>query len=223
VTALLRYQAGILFRSHRWIFPLIAYTVLISVGAGSSQSLGDGLDFSAAMLLPVAALLTRSMLTAEPPEARACVAAATGPARAQLSALLAALVGSGLLALAGAGYELATSAHVARMLSHSPGKVAATLGAGLGTAVVCAFVGCAVAALFNPPVIRHQATALLGTIAAVVAALASNVSPAAAALRGSGAADQASAWPTGVPLLAAAFLLVVSWALSVWLAARRGS
>jgi hypothetical protein len=222
VTALLRYQAAILFRSHRWIFPLIAYTVLISVGAGASQTLGDGLDFSAAMLLPVAALLTRSVLTAEPPAARACVAAATGPARAQLAALLTALAGSGVLALAGAGYELATSGHVARMLSHSPGKVAAALGAGLVTAVVCAFVGCAVATLFNPPVIRHQSVSLLGTIAAVVAALVSNVSPAAAALRGSGAADLASAWPTGAPLLAAAFLLVVSWAVSVWLAARRG-
>jgi hypothetical protein len=32
MSALLRYQAGILFRSHRWIFPLILYVLLISVG-----------------------------------------------------------------------------------------------------------------------------------------------------------------------------------------------
>ena len=33
MTALLRYQAAILLRSHRWIFPLIAYGLLIAVGA----------------------------------------------------------------------------------------------------------------------------------------------------------------------------------------------
>ena len=32
MTALLRYQAANLFRSQRWIFPLIAYALLISVG-----------------------------------------------------------------------------------------------------------------------------------------------------------------------------------------------
>ena len=31
--ALLRYQAAILLRSNRWIFPLIAYGVLILTGA----------------------------------------------------------------------------------------------------------------------------------------------------------------------------------------------
>jgi hypothetical protein len=44
MSALLRYQAGILFRSHRWIFPLILYVLLISVGGvGGTEPLGDGL------------------------------------------------------------------------------------------------------------------------------------------------------------------------------------
>ena len=41
--ALLRYQAAILLRSHRWIFPLIAYVLLIAVGAaGAGAGAGDG-------------------------------------------------------------------------------------------------------------------------------------------------------------------------------------
>ena len=74
--ALLRYQAAILLRSHRWIFPLIAYGLLVAVGGEGSTPLAEGLGWSAAMLVPVVALLTRSMLTAEPDAARAVVAAA---------------------------------------------------------------------------------------------------------------------------------------------------
>lgn len=35
MSALLRYQAANLFRSHRWIIPLIAYALLISVGGAA--------------------------------------------------------------------------------------------------------------------------------------------------------------------------------------------
>jgi hypothetical protein len=87
VIALLRYQAAILVRSNRWIFPLIAYGVLILTGAAGGRPAGppwlplaDGLDWSAAMLIPVLAFLTRSMLTAEPDASRAGVAAAASPA-----------------------------------------------------------------------------------------------------------------------------------------------
>ena len=213
--ALLCYQSALLFRSHRWIFPLIAYGLLISVGgAGSgSQALPDGLDWSAAILVPVVALLTRSMLTAEPAAARACVSAARGPARAQLAALTTAFAAGAVLGLAGAGYEVVTSGHKAALL--------APLTAGLGKALVCALVGSAVATLFNPPLIRHAAAALLATIGAVVVALVSSVSPASASLRGNGATIQSAAWPAGLPLLAAFALAGVSWAVSCWLAGRR--
>jgi hypothetical protein len=224
VIALLRYQAAILFRSHRWVFPLISYVLLISVaGVGQKQPLSDGLDWSAAMLLPVVALLTRSMLTAEPRAARECVAAAAGPGRAQLAVLTAALAGGVLLALAGAGYEMVTTGDVAALAARHPGLLASMLGAGLGKAVICVFVGSAVGTVCNPPVIRHQSVALLATIAAVVVALVSSVSPASAALRGSGAAIQSASWPAGVPLLVAAALLAMSWLVSARLAARRGN
>jgi hypothetical protein len=223
VIALLRYQSANLLRSHRWILPLIAYALLISVGGTGSgpqatafmraRALADGLDWSAAVLVPVVALLTRSMLTAEPSAARACVAAARGPARAQLATLIAAFAGGAVLGLAGAAYELATCGHKTALL--------VPLAEGLGKALVCALVGSAVGTLFNPPLIRHPAAALLSTIAAVVVALVSSVSPASAALRGNGATIQAAAWPAGVPLLAAFALVVVSWSVSCWLAGRR--
>jgi hypothetical protein len=220
--ALLRYQSGILFRSHRWVFPLIMYVLLISVaGVGQKQPLSSGLDWSAAMLVPVVALLTRSMLTAEPEASRACVAAATGPARAHLAVLTAALGGGAVLALAGAGYEMVTTGNVGRLVVHHPGQFGSALAGGLGTALICIFVGSSIGALFNRPVIRHQAVALLSTTSAVVLGLLSTVSPANAALRGDGAAIQSAAWPAGVPFLAAAILLAVTWLVSARLATRR--
>jgi len=215
VIALLRYQTANLFRSHRWIFPLICYVLLISVGAAGSGTLADGLDWSAAILVPVVALLTRSMLTAEPAAARACVSAVSGPARAQLATLLTALGGGAVLGLAGACYEVVTTGHKTALLVPFFG--------GLGKALICALVGSAVGTLFNPPLIRHPATALLSTIAAVVVAWVSSISPANAALRANGAAIQSAAWPAGVPLAAAFALMVASWTAACWLAGRRAA
>jgi hypothetical protein len=217
VTALLRYQSGLLFRSHRWILPLIGYVLLLAVGgAGSgSQSLARGLDWSAAIGVPAVAVLTRSMLTAEPGAARACVAAASGAAKAQLATLLVAFAAGAVLCLAGAGYELLASGHRAGLLI--------PLVAGLGTALICALVGSAVGTLFNPPLIRHQAAALLCAIAAVILAWVARISPANAALRGNGASlHAAAAWPAGLPLAAALVLVAVAWTASCWLAGRRG-
>jgi hypothetical protein len=222
--ALLRYQTANLFRSHRWILPLILYVVLILVGGvGSGQgltaqlraeNLAAGLDWSAGILVPVVALLTRSMLTAEPAAARACVSAASGPVRAQLATLVTALAGGALLGVLGDCYELLTLGRQTALL--------VPFFAGLEKALVCILVGSAVGTLFNPPVIRHQAAALLSTIAAVVVAWVSSISPANAALHGSGATIQSAAWPAGVPLLAAFALVAATWAVSCWLAGSRG-
>jgi hypothetical protein len=232
-----------LFRSHRWIFPFVSYALLLVVGvasgATSSGSLAAGgvssgtplrasMDWSGAMLVPVLALLTRSMLTAEPDASRACVAAAAGPMRAHLATLLTAICGGLVLALAGAGYDVLTYATATP--SARPGtlnKLMLTFAhpqillGGLVTAVVCLLVGSAVGTLFNRPLLRHPAAALLGTLAAVVVALVSDVSPASASLRGSGATVQASAWPSGVPLLAAVLLCAFAWTASALAAAHR--
>lgn len=238
--ALLRYQAAILLRSNRWIFPLIAYAVLMAAGiaagatSGSANgnppgtSLAEGLAWSGAMLVPVVAFLTRSLLTAEPDAARACVAAAAGPVRAQLATLLTALGGGVLLAAAGACFEVLTNEAAARHPQPGiAGKIGATVAhpevflAGLATAAVCLLVASAVGTLFNPPLLRHPGLAMLSTLAAAIFALASDVSPAGAALRHTATAAQAAQWPGLTPLVAALCLFAVTWTASVLAAARR--
>lgn len=213
--ALIRYQAAVLVRAHRWVGPLLLYAVLITFFA-DNQPLSQGLGWSAAMLVPAVAWLTRSALTAEPAAARACAAVAGGPYRVHLAALVTALAGGIILAIAGAGYE------VVRCQRPAGSDLAATIAVGVGAAVVCLLVGSAVGAFCNPPVIRHPAVAMLGTIGAVIFALVADVSPANAALRGSGGLRHAPAWLTGLPLLVAVGLAVVAWLVSTLLAARRG-
>jgi hypothetical protein len=161
VTALLRYQTAILFRSHRWIFPLIAYGLLIAVGAAGSTSLAETLDWSGAMLVPVVAFLTRAMLTAEPDAARACVCAAAGPVRAQLATLIVPLGAGALLGIAATVFDILTAEAATKTPGPGlPGKVTAAAGhpgiaaAGLLIALVCLLVGSAVGALCNPPLLR---------------------------------------------------------------------
>jgi hypothetical protein len=216
VTALIRYQAAVLLRAHRWVGPVLAYATLLAF-VGDRQPLSDGLDWSAAALVPAAAWLTRNMLTAQPAPARACVAVAGGPHRAHLAALLTSLAAGAVLALAGTGYEVVRCA-----LPTTPARLAAALAGGLATTLICLLVGSAVGTLCNPPLVRHPAVALLATIGLIVLALAADVSPANAALRGHGGLPASPGWVTGLPLLLAALLAALSWLASTLLAARRG-
>jgi len=231
VRALLRYEAAILLRSYRWLFPVITYALLVTVGFGGQTTLAEGLDWSAAMLVPAVALLTRLIVCAEPDAARAVVAAAAGPARAHLAAVATAAGAGVLLGLAGAAFEVATSASVDR---GRPGGLAATvtaalahpsvLAAGLAVALVCVLVGSAAGTLCNPPLIRHQGMAVLSTLCLVVLGLASGVSPAAAALRYRGGSGAAVAhWPGAVPVVMSACLATVAWTAAAMTAARRDS
>jgi hypothetical protein len=237
VIALLRYQAEILLRSHRWIFPLIAYGLLIAVGSAGSASLAETLDWTGAMLVPVIAFLTRAMLTAEPDAARGCVAAAAGPVRAQLATLIAPLGGGVLLALAATVFDVLTARAAAPVPKSGPvpesglqNKVSDALAhpgilvAGLLIALVCLLVGSAIGALLNPPLLRHPGVAMLATLAAVVLGLAADVSPAAAALAHTTASagnPVAANWPGPASLIGAAVLLAITWALSLRAAASR--
>jgi hypothetical protein len=85
---------------------------------------------------------------------------------------------------------------------------------------VCLVVGSAVGALCNPPLLRHPATAMLATLAAAIVALASDVSPAGAALRHASSV-QSPHWPGTADVLGAACLLAVAWTASVVAAAWR--
>jgi hypothetical protein len=231
VTALLRYEAAILVRSHRWIFPLVAYALLMAVGSAGSSSLAETLDWSGAMLVPVTAFLTRAMLTAEPDAARACTAAAAGPARVQLATLIVPLGGGALLGLAAAALDVLLAAAASTTAgSGLGGKIAAAAGhpgivaAGLLIALVCTLVGSAAGALCNPPLLRHPAAAMLATLAAIIAALAADVSPASAAISHTAVAPTsvlAATWPGPGALAGAGALLAVTWTVSVVAATRR--
>jgi hypothetical protein len=233
MTALLRYQAAILLRSHRWIFPLIAYGLLIAVGAAGSSSLAETLDWSGAMLVPVTAFLTRAMLTAEPDAARACVAAAAGgPARAQLATLIVPLGSGALLGLAGVVFDVLTAEAAATAPGSgglfakltAAGRHPGIVAGGLLIALVCLLVGSAAGALCNPPLLRHPAAAMLSTLAAIILALAADVSPASAAIShasAQAAGPLAAHWPGAGALLGAVCLLAVAWGISVAAAARR--
>jgi hypothetical protein len=202
MTALLRYQAALLLRSNRWIFPLIAYGALVAVGAAASTPLAEGLDWSAAMLVPAVAFITRSMLVAEPDASRAVVAAAAGPLLTSEPA--------------GPQPQSGVTDRITATIDHP-----AIFLAGLVTAVVCLFVGAAAGTLCNPPLLRHPGAAALATLAVVIVALAANVSPANAALRSDIASNTAARWPGAVSLIAAAVLLAVTWTASAMAAARR--
>ena len=231
MSALLRYQVAILLRSHRWIFPLIGYVLLIAVGAAGSTSLAETLDWSGAMLVPVVAFLTRGMLTAEPDAARACVSAAAGPVRSQLATLIVPLGAGAVLGVAAAVFDVLTAeAAGSGPAAGLGGKVPAALhhpgivAGGLVIALVCLLVGSAVGALCNPPLLRNRAAAMLSTLAAVILALAAGVSPANAAISHTTAQVNnpvAAHWPGPAALLGAVILLAVTWGVSVLAATRR--
>jgi hypothetical protein len=225
--ALAGYQLSLLLRSYRWIPPVVLF-VLGVIGLGGATlpngaGLSEGLAWSALMLVPVEAWLTRSMLTAEPPAARACVAAAGGPRPTQLAALIAAAVVGSALGLLGVVWELASLGVPRSALSNSIeiGALVSAVDGGLAAALVCLLVGSAVAALLNPPVVRRPAAAMLATTGAVVLALAWNGSPANAAVRSVGYGAEEQTWPAGVALVSAVVLAALAWLISIQVAARR--
>jgi hypothetical protein len=227
VIALSRYELSLLLRSHRWIAPAVLFALgVFGLGGATLRhgaGLGPGLAWSALMLVPVEAWLTRSMLTAEPAAARACVAAAGGPRRTQLAALIAPTVVGAAFGLAGIVWQVFRLG-VPRSVGTNAirvGKLFSDMGGGLAAGLICLLVGSAVAVLLNPPVIRRSAAAVLGTTGAVVLALAWNGSPANAAVRSVGYAGQERTWPAGVALVAALGLVTAAWTISILVAARR--
>ena len=224
--ALIWYELSLLLRSHRWIAPAVLFALgVFGLGGATLRhgaGLGPGLAWSALVLVPVEAWLTRSMLTAEPAASRACVAAAGGPRRTQLAALIAPAVVGAAFGLVGILWQIFRLG-VPRAAGNAirVGELFADLGGGLAAGLVCLLVGSAVAVLLNPPVIRRSATAVLGTTGAVVLALAWNGSPANAAVRSIGYAGQERTWPAGVAMAAALGLVAVAWTISTQIAARR--
>jgi len=227
VIALVWYQFALLVRSHRVLPPAVLFVIGVAGLGGAvlphGEGLSQGLAWSALLLVPVEAWLTRAALIAEPPAARACVAAVAGPRRAQLAALVAAAAVGASFGLLGVAWEV-ISLGVRRSAptnSIMAGATLADVGGGLAAVLVCLLVGSAIGALLNPPLIRRPAAAMLATTCAVVLALAWSGSPANAAVRSVGYGAQEKTWPTGAALLAAIALLAVAWVVSAQVAARR--
>jgi hypothetical protein len=229
VIALIRYELSLLLRSHRWIAPAVLFVLgVIGLGAAGPKlpqgaGLSQGLAWSALMLVPAEAWLTRSMLTAEPAAARACVAAAGGPQRTQMAALIAAAMVGAAFGLLGVIWEVFNLGVPRSAATNSirVGALVSGFGGGLAAGIICLLVGSAVAALLNPPVVKRPAAAMLATTGAVVLALAWNGSPANAAVRSVGYGSQEHTWSAGVPMVVALVLVVVAWVISAQVASRR--
>ncbi|MGI5471456.1 ABC transporter [Streptomyces sp. CA-132043] len=180
---LLRYHFALLIGSHRWLPPAVLYAAYVAIGIRAGDPVLDGFGYVAAPLLPVAAWLVRAGVTAEPPAARACTAAAVGPGRAHLAAVsVAALAATALGALGTAFTALVSDPHSADHRVAVP-MGAATL-AGALTALCCVLLGTAVGALANRPVVRSPGRAIpTGALAALLLLVAAG-SPANAAVSG---------------------------------------
>ncbi|KOV69252.1 hypothetical protein [Streptomyces sp. MMG1121] len=221
MTALLRYQADLLVRSQRWLPPVILYAAFLGIGVQSGQPVLDSLGYTAAGLLPVAAWLVRICVTGEPDAARACVAAARGPARAHLACLLTALLAAAALAVVATVVVTLISdpASNGHRIHVPPLKAGA---AGLPATLACALLGAAVGALTNRPVLNSTGRAvpamLLGALLAAVLA----GSPAQAAVSGLVTGSQTGRVPVPLlPLAGAALLTAAAFAAAGGLTARR--
>ncbi|WP_407648936.1 ATP-binding cassette domain-containing protein [Actinacidiphila epipremni] len=181
--ALLRYQADLLARSHRWLAPLLGYGAVMAVGVATGQPLLGSLGYAAALLLPVTAWMVRVCVGSEPAAARACTASAVGPGRAQAGALMTGLLAAAVLGAAGTAVVAAASGAYADDMSTAVPVGPATL-AGLLAAAVSLLLGTAVGALTNPPLVPGRGWSLLVTALGAGAVLLVSGSPAQAAVTG---------------------------------------
>ena len=211
---MVRYQGALLGRSVRWLPPALLFAVTVVSGSFAGMPLADGLGWSSAMLVPAVGWLTRAALTMEPGAARACAGTAGGPRRAQLATLMVALAGGVVLAVLGAGFELATTARP----RHGLGALAVE---GVVAGVTCLLIGSAIGALCNPPLIRHRGYAMMSTAAVAIAAIAASGSPANAAIRAASAGHGGGYHLPLVPVVIAVVLAGLTWAASVLTAPRR--
>jgi hypothetical protein len=211
-----RYQGALLGRSVRWLPPVLLFAGTVVAGSFGGMPLADGLGWSSAMLVPAVGWLTRVALTMEPGAARACASTAGGARRAQLATLVVALAGGVVLALLGAGFELATTARP----RHGLGALAVE---GVVAGMTCLLIGSAIGALCNPPLIRHRGYAMMSTAAVAIAAIAASGSPANAAIRATSAGPGGGVHLPVVALAAAVVLAAISWTASVLTSPRRAS
>ncbi|CAM5650890.1 MULTISPECIES: hypothetical protein [Streptomyces] len=218
---LLRYHSALLLRSHRWLPPVLLYAAFLAVGVQPGGPVLDSYGFAAIGPLPLAAWLCRLCVTGEPPAARACAAAATGPGRAHLARVLTGALSATVLALVGTVYvALGSDPHASD--HHTAVPVAPAFCAGLLAALVSVLLGTAVGALCNWPVLRSTGWSVLSGLSAALLLLVGSASPANAAVSGlvTGSAHGTVALPW-LPLLGTVVIAAVATAVACRLGSRR--
>ncbi len=209
-----RYYVVLLARSQRWLGPVLFYAIALAVDSAGGSSAAEAFAYNAAFLLPVAAWLTRAVLTVEAPESAAITATALGPVRARLAALAAATGYSLLCALVGA------------LVAATTGGIggASTLVAGLGTELICVLLGTGVGVLTAPPLVPAVGWGLLLSGLIALGMLVARFSPAAMGIRALTQASNAATAHAHLPLVAlpaAVVLVAAAWAVSTAAAIRR--
>ncbi|MFF2140775.1 ATP-binding cassette domain-containing protein [Streptomyces sp. NPDC058193] len=217
--AVMRYQAALLARSQRWLAPVLLYAAVLGIGVRAGQPLLDSLGYAAAVLLPVAAWLTRLCVTQEPPAARAVTAAAVGPARSHLAALSTGFAGASVLGGVGTGIVLLISEPAGTGHTVAVPLLPAAL-AGALAAVCCALLGTAVGALCARPVVHRRGWSLAAMLLGSLLALVAEGSPARAAV--SGLVSGSLTGTVHVPLMPAAGAAAAAAAAAV-LTSRRAA
>ncbi|WP_447040649.1 ABC transporter [Streptomyces sp. DSM 118878] len=221
MTALLRYQAALLVRSQRWLAPVILYAVFLGVGVQSGQPVLDSLAYAAAALLPVAAWLVRVCAGNEPAAARGCTAAAVGPARAHLAALLTAFLAAAALGVAAVLIVTAIS-DAASTNGRIPVPRLPAGAAGLLAMLVSALLGTAIGALTNWPLLRSPAKTVPAMLLGALLLLVTTGSPAKSVLVDltTGSREGAVPVPWAAGLAALALAVAAVWPACV-LSSRR--
>ncbi|MFE3547653.1 ABC transporter [Streptomyces kronopolitis] len=221
MNALLRYQTALLIGSHRALPPVILYAAWLAIGVQGGGPLLSTFGYAAGGLVPVAAWLTRICVTNEPPAARSCVAAAAGPGRAHLAAVLTASGAALVLALP--GVLLVTLLSDPRSNDHRVAvPVLPAAVAGLLTALTCLLMGIAIGALSSWPVLRSAAWGVPVSLTAALLLLVLGASPVNAALSGmiTGSARGTVHTPW-LPLAATLLLTAAATAAACALTSRR--
>ncbi|MCT2545058.1 MULTISPECIES: ABC transporter [Streptomyces] len=213
MTALLRYQTALLVRSQRWLAPVLLYAAFIAVGVQWGQPVLDSLGYTAAGLLPVTAWLVQLCAGQEPPAARTVTAAAAGPARAHLAALLAGLGCAGLLGAAATLTVLLISKPAGADRSVRVPLLPAGI-AGLLAVACCVLLGAVIGALCTRPLLHRRGWSVAATVLLALPALVTGGSPANAAVTGlvTGSRTGTVHLPV-LPLVAATALAVAAAAL----------
>ena len=176
MSALCRYELADFLRSQRWVPPLLAY--LIVLGLVYSLDAGPAVPaygVTAVAVFPIAAWLTRMVLSTEDPVAREITAAT---ARGQLRLQAALLFSAGIATLPFVALAISW-AGVAN--HHNIHGWSAWLG-GVGVHLLFAVLGVGLGALLAPPILHRPGAAVLGIIAVTLLSIITRASPVAGAL-----------------------------------------